>query len=306
METMDNPLSGSDKRRELRRSLEVDTGHINKFNMNDLMLAGVVVIAMVLSLTDFTFSLGDFKNFTALTLFLYVTTTIIYRNRYNKGKLRGRSDPEYKEALNGYREAKDKITELGIASEVPSFCREYKTKELKEYRKSILEDVDLDYDEYIEKYRHLTNRQIMRLSLPLNERNAIKKCNKAKPIKLTPGLIMNENGEADRQRLAGQSGRERERKDKLTQLISRGLVVFLGGAIVVNFIVDFSFLTVAQWVVRMLPIISAIIMGDDGGFCDIAVTETNFKKDQTAIINLFFEYHKAIPEEPIPEDTTSE
>ena len=307
MDRMDNPLSGADKRRELRRTLEIDTGNVNKFSMNDFMLAGIVVIAMVISLTDFTFSLGDFKNFTALTLFLYVITTIVYRNRYNRGKLRGRSDPDYIEALADYREAKDKISELGIASEIPTFCQEYKTKELKEYRKGILADVDLDYDEYMQKYRNLSDRAVMRLSLPLNMRKAIIKCNKAMPIKLTPGLIMNESGEADRQKLVAQSGRDRELKDKRQQLISRGLVVFLGGAIAVNIIFDFSFITIVQWFVRMLPIISAIIMGDDGGFCNIAVTETNFKKDQTSIINIFLEYHKnkPVPEEAI-EDTTTE
>lgn len=310
MDRMDNPLSGGDKRRELRRTLEIDTGTINKFSMNDLMLAGIVVIAMVISLTDFTFSLGDFKNFTALTLFLYVITTIIYRNRYNRGKLRGRSDPEYIEALNAYRKAKNKITESGIVSEVSDFCQEYKTRELKEYRKGILADVDLDYDEYLEKYRLLTNRDVMKLPMPLSVRKAILKCNKAKPITLTPGLIMNESGEANRQKLVTQSGREREIKDKREQLLSRGLVVFLGGAIAVNIIFDFSFITIVQWFVRMLPIIGAIIMGDDGGFCNIAVTETNFKKDQTAIINLFLEQHnKKSKEEPIhenTEDTTTE
>ena len=311
MDRIDNPLSGADKRRELRRTLEIDTGNVNKFSMNDLMLAGMVVIAMAISFTDFTLSLGSFKTFTALTLFLYVITTIIYRNRYNRGKLRGRSDADYVEALSDYREAKRKIADLGIASEIPTFCQEYKTKELKEYRKGILADVDLDYDEYMQKYRNLSDRAVMRLSLPLNMRKAIVKCNNAMPIKLTPGLIMNESGEADREKLVAQSGRDREIKDKRRQLISRGLVVFLGGAIAVDVIIDFSFITIVQWFVRMLPIISAIVMGDDGGFCNIAVTETNFKKDQTAIINLFLEYHKNKPkEEPKPEepieDTTTE
>lgn len=308
MDKIETPMSGADKRREVRKTLELDIANVNKFSMNDLMLAGIVVIAMVLSLTDFTLSLGDFKNFTALTLFLYVVTTIVYRNRYNRGKLRGRSDPEYKEALKDYRTAKKTITELGIASDIPTFCQEYKAQELKEYRKGILADVDLSYEEYMEKYRQLSNSKVRRLPLPHNTRKAIIKCNKAMPVKLTPGLIMNESGESDRHKLVSQSGRDRERRDKLTQLISRGLVVFCGGAIVINFIVDFSFITVAQWFVRMLPIISAIIMGDDSGFCSIAVTETNFKKDQTSIINLLFEYEKA-KAKPIPEkteDTTTE
>lgn len=311
METMDKMETigtTSDKRRDLRRSLEKDASSYSKFGMNDLMLAIIVLIAMVLSLTDFTFSLGEFKNFTALTLFLYVITTIVYRNRYNKGKLRGRLDSEYSEALRTYRTSRNKITELGLTSEVPAFCQEYKARELKEYRQGLLVDVDIGYDEYIEKYRHMTNWRIMLLALPLSVRKTLIKCNKAKSIKLAPGLILNENGESNRQKLVGQSGRERERKDKRRDFITRGLIVLLGGMIAVDVILTFSIITVIQWFVRMLPIFSAIIMGDDAGFCDIAVTETNFKRDQASVINLFFEYnnHKVKEEAPIDTPTCTD
>ena len=190
-----------------------------------------------------------------------------------------------------------------MLSAIPTFCQEYYVQELKEYRKGLLMDVDLDYDEYMEKYRHLSNFRVIRLSLPWNMRMVIIKCNKAMPLKLTPGLILNESGEADRQNLVGQSGREREIKDKRKDFIQRGLMVVLGGMIAVDVILDFSFITVIQWFVRMLPILSAIIMGNDSGFCDIAVTETNFKKDQTSIIHLFFEHNKIkIIEEPPEEE----
>jgi hypothetical protein len=280
----------SEKRRELRKSLEKGTATPNKFTLNDLMLAFIVAVAMVLSYTDFTLSLGNFKNFTALTLFLYVVTTIIYRNRYNRGKARGRSDTDYCDALKDYRSSKKKIIDFGFVSDVPLFCREYKVRELKEYRTSILADVDLEYDEYFEKYRRMKNRKIMRLKLPWDMRRAIIKCNRAKPLRLTPGLIMNENGEAGRDKLLSQSGREREKKDKRRDFIRRGVMVILGGAIAVNIILDFSVITIVQWFVRMLPVMSAIIMGDDAGFCDITVTETNFKHGQTSVINLFLEY----------------
>ena len=307
---MDEHLHGADRRRELRRSLERDASNMNKFSMNDVMLAGIVAIAMILSLTDFTLSPGDFKNLTALTLFLYVVTTIVYRNRYNRGKLRGRSDPEYIEALKNYRKAKDEIVQLGIASNVPEFCQHYKASELREYRKGLLADVDLDYEEYKQKYRQLSSLQVLRLPLPFNSRVAIIKCNNAKPIKLTPGLIMNESGEADRAKLIAQSGREREHMDKFKQFIWRGTTVLLGGMIAVTIVFDFSFIALVRWLVRMLPIASAIIMGDDSGFCSIAVTETNFKKDQTSIIHLLFEYHKSnnvpVLNESTAENTTTE
>lgn len=309
MDRVEVPMSGAEKRRELRMSLEKR----EKVNLKDLSLIAIVIIAMIVSLTDFTFSVGDFKNLTALTLFLYVITTLVYRNRYDKGKFRGREDPDYIASLGAYRAARGKITELGCASEVPEFCREYKIRELREYREGLLAEVDISYEEYLENYRHLTLRDVMQLRLPLDTRRVIQKCNSAKPIKLTPGMILNESGESDRQNLAGQSGREREQRDKRKDFIQRGLMVLLGGMIAVDVITAFSFVTVVQWFVRMIPILSALIMGDDSGFCDIAVTETSFKKDQTSIIGLFFEYRdgktKSLPattEESPAEDTTTE
>lgn len=305
MERVDIPKSSAEKRRELRRSIEKH----EKVNLKDVSLVIIVIIAMVVSMTDFTFSLGDFKNLTALTLFLYVITTIVYQNRYDKGKSRGREDQDYILSLDNYRTARGKISDLGCASEVPEFCREYRIRELREYREGLLSDVDIAYDDYIENYRHLPNFAVMRLRLPLDVRWTIRKCNKARPIKLTPGMILNESGEADRHQLAGQSGKERERRDKRKDFVKRGLMVLLGALIVVDVIATFSVITIIQWFIRMIPILSALIMGDDSGFCDIAVTETNFKRDQTTIIGLFFEYRDSKTKQPpatTTEDTTIE
>ena len=304
MDRVEVPLTNSEKRRELRRSLEKR----EKFNMKDVSLVAMVIIAMIVSMTDFSFSPGDIKNLTALTLFLYVITTIVYQDRYDRGKRRGREDQDYITSLGSYRTSRGKITELGCVSEIPAFCREYKTRELREYREGLLADVDITYEEYIRNYRHLRSSDVMRLRLPFDVRQTIIKCNKAKPIRLTPGMILNENGEADRHELAGQSGRQRERKDKRKDFVKRGVMVLLGALIAVDVITSFSVETVLQWFVRMIPVLSALIMGDDSGFCDIAVTETNFKKDQTTIIGIFFEYRdekmKNLP--ATPENTTSE
>ena len=299
MNTVEVPMSGAEKRRELRRSVES-----HKFNVKDLSLAGIVIVAMAISLTDFTLSAGDIRKLTALALFLYAVSTMIYHNRYDKGKFRGREDQEYKDSLSAYRTARKEISDQGVTSEVPEFCRDYKVRELREYRESLLADVDLTYDEYMQKYRHLPFRDIMKLRLPYYTRRTILKCNRARPIKLTPGMILNEDGEANRNKLIGQSGRERERVDKRKYFIKRGLVVLLGCMIVVDVILDFSVITIIQWFVRMLPIFSAIIMGDDCGYCDIVVTENRFKKGQTAVIGLFFEYLKR--KEHTPVDTTTE
>ena len=101
---------------------------------------------------------------------------------------------------------------------------------------------------------------------------------------------MHENGEMDRHKLIGKSGRVREREDKKKQAVSRAMYVILGALVVCDVFLNFSLLTIVQWIVRMLPVIIAIISGSDGGYCNVTVTEVNFKNGQINVINLFEEY----------------
>lgn len=286
--------ASAENRRNLKRDLE--RGMINnspdRFQLNDLMLGAMVIIAAVLSFTDFSFSASDWKNLTALTVFLYVITMFIYRNRYEKGKSRGRKDKEYQMSLREYREKRGRISELNLANHVPAFCIYYKKRELREYRESLLCDIEMDYDEYKEKYLSMRKKDILELPISIEAKRIILKCNSAKAVKLYPGLILNESGEFDRERLIGKSGRQRERQDKKKQALTRGVYVLFGSAIAFDMIFNFSLHTIAQWVARMLPIIMAMISGDDGGYCNVTVTETNFKRDQSNVIGLFMEYAK--------------
>lgn len=292
MET--NHEFSAEKRRNIRREFErgVISNTPDKFQMNDLALGALVIIAAVLSFTEFTFSAGDWKNLTALTLFLYVITMFVYRNRYEKGMARGRVDPEYKQSLETYREKRNEINSKNLASHVPAFCTFYKKQELREYRESLLCDIEMDYDTYKEKYLTMRKKDIIRLPISLEAKRVILKCNRAKTVKLFPGLILNESGEFDRDKLIGKSGRVREKQDKKMQAITRAVYVMFGAAVAFDVIFNFSLMTIALWTVRMLPIILAIISGDDGGYCNITVTETNFKRDQTHVMELFLEYAK--------------
>ena len=284
----------AENRRNTRRDFErgVISNEPDKFQLNDLMLGALVIIAAVLSFTDFSFSAGDWKNLTALTLFLYIITMFIYRNRYEKGMARGKSDAEYQLSLKTYRENRNELTLKSLVSHVPGFCTYYKKQELREYRESLLCDIEMEYDTYKEKYIMMSKKDILKLPISAEAKKIIIKCNSAKAIKLYPGMILNESGEFDRNKLIGKSGRERERNDKKKQAITRAVYVLFGAAVAFDMIFNFSLMTIAQWVVRMLPIIFAIISGDDGGYCNITVTETNFKRDQSNVIGLFMEYAK--------------
>ncbi|MBR2388107.1 MAG: hypothetical protein IKB02_09995 [Clostridia bacterium] len=290
----DEKVINSDIRRELRKNVErgIAGKETDRIQLNDIMLYLLVIIAAAISFTDFTLSFGEIKNFTALTAFLYIVTTLVYNNRYARGKRRGMQDLDYRASLEDYRKKVKAIHDSSIAGLVPTFCKEYKVKELKEYRESLLSGIEMEYEEYKEKYWGKSKREIMRLRLPLDVKRTIFKCNNARPIKLVPSIIFSESGETERNKLIHQSGRDREKKDKRTQVISRAVIVLFGGAIAVDIILNFSLLVIIQWFARMLPILWATITGEDSGYCCVAVTEMNFKKDQSSIIDLFNEWVK--------------
>ena len=293
MERLNNEIrSNAENRRAMRRSMELEalTKSSDKAVLSNVMLVLLVVLAASASLFGMTLSIGTIRDFTIMTVFLYVITSLVYRNRYDRGKMRGRCDEDYKTSLSLYRRRRASLDDRGVVGHVPEFCRTYKLRELREYRADLLVDVDMEYEEYRSKYMRMTDKQIMKLELPLHVKEVLVKCNHAKPLRLTPGLILNEDGEAGRQELLGQSGRERERQDKRRQLIERAIFVLFGGMVGFSVVLDFSPEAIMRWAMRMMPIAVAIIFGDDAGYCDITVTETHFKRGQAQVIHLFDEW----------------
>lgn len=280
----------AEKRRNSRKELEKNLADTDHLQLNDLMLGAMVVIAGVVSFADFTFSLTNIANITALTIFLFIVTTFVYRNKYSKGLRRGRKDETFVECLNEYRAKIRGVYDSKKAGLVPSFCTWYKKKELMEYRESLLCDIDMTYDEYRDKYLNMPKKEVMRQHLSLEAKHIILKCNSARSINLSPGMILNENGEYQRDKLIGKSGKQREKFDKKREAITRAVYVIFGTVVAFDVILNFSVETVFQWAVRMVPVIIAMITGDDGGYCNITVTETAFKKAQVHLINLFNEY----------------
>lgn len=305
--TVEEVLTSGDARRAARRGMESEslTRAGNKATLSNIMLALLVALAAVASMFGIKFTWGSLGQVTALSLLLYIITSMVYRNRYGRGKLRGRLDPDYAYALSGYRDKRSAIDERGILGLVPQFCREYKVRELREYRSDLLVDVDMTYEEYETYYQRLSDKEVMKLHLPLETRKVIVRCNHAKPLHLTPGMILNENGEAERHKLLGQSGREREHKDKRKQMLQRAFIILFGSCIGFDLLIDFSLQNILRWVVRMFPIALAIIFGDDDGYCNITVTEANFKRGQSMVIGMLFEWAGA-KDEPACEGSGDE
>lgn len=292
MERIQVNKSVGDARRAIRRGMESEKNAklSSKITMSNVMLILMVAVAAVVSMSGIKFTWENLGKITALSILLYGITSMVYRNRYDRGKRRGRLDPDFECAITTYRQKRKDVDKHSLLGRVPQFCREYKINELREYRADLLVDIDMTYEEYEECYMHLTKKEVMALPLTLDARHVILKCNLSKPLRLTPGIILNENGEAERHKLLGQSGRDREHKDKLRQMLTRAALILFGSFVGFEIVADFSLPNVLRWLVRMLPIAVAIVTGDDDGYCNITVTEVAFKRGQTAVIGMLFEW----------------
>ena len=262
----------------------------SKAKMSDRLLIALVAIAAIVGFTDLTFNVQSLLQFSALTVFLYFLTTITYRNRYDHGKLKGRNDLDYQAAVKDYQEAINSIPSECTDDMISDYCETYKERELSLYRRELLMPFRIGEKDYQEKYMDMRFWQVLRLKKSWNFRLAIIKCNRAGPIHLTPDMVLSENGEGGcRRRALRQSGKQRERHDKRRQALQRALISFGSGAIVVSLFFDFSLQALALWAVRLLPVVTAIISGDADGYEDIAVTETEYKRDQARFIKRMVE-----------------
>ena len=251
---------------------------------SDFMLIAMIVVAAIIGFGDITFSVQGLRDFTALAAFLYCVTTMTYRNRYNHGKQRGKLSKEYIEASAAYREAVESIPRECTNDMIAEYCEQYKERELKNFRRDLLMPFHVEYEDYEKTYSGLGFWRILFLRHSWSFRCALWRCNRAKPVRLSPSMLLNECGEVRRERVLGISGAQRERMDKLKEAVWRILISVGGGAIAVSIMFDFSWQSIAQWGIRIMPVLTAIISGDDAGYNDIAVTESAHKRGQAEII----------------------
>lgn len=273
-----------------------------RMKLGDFVIFITIVIATAVNFTDFGFSFQGINQITALSLLIYVVTTLTYNHCYNKGKMEGKQDEEYIKTEAEYNDERDSILKENLADRLPEFIDDYIKSELVEYRKGILIQYDLKYEDYVQKYLQMPFFKILRQKMRLKMKLAIMKCNRAKPVSIKKSDIVScdENG-VKRSRPIGLSGHKTERIDKLSNMLTRVVLTIFSGTVCIDIVFNFSWIALIQWGFRMLPILSALIFGPSDGFLNITKSDAGFKKNQIYVIRLFKEWcgkeRKGIAEE---------
>lgn len=255
-----------------------------------------IVLAALLSMGEVAFSWNGLRDLSLLVAVIYVVATLIYKNNYAGGILRGKASDGYKEAKREYDEVKAKITSTDVLPKLPELCVEFCLEELKQYRATILAGACITYDAYVENYINKGDKELKKLGLTDRAIKCVTKADRAKAKHFDPQSLLSEEGSRliFRRSILGVSSKMRERIDFGTNAFTRAATAVLSGMIAVNILWDFSFAMIATWGVRMLPILGAAISSTAAGVNNVMYTLIPNIRRKTEIMRAILAKHNML------------
>ena len=150
-------------------------------NAGKVIAVITVIIAVLVTFTDVTFSAFGEKDFTTGLPVMLFSSYVIYFSLEGSGERLGESSEEFVSAKNRYNKAKGKI-DAGDIGALRRFCYEYAESEAEYRRLSFLAERGLTEEEYLE---YKNGRKF-----PTRIRRNLARAEKIKPFRLDPTLLL--------------------------------------------------------------------------------------------------------------------
>ena len=261
--------------------------------LTNIMVVVLFVITGVLAFGDLQWNVKNTIDFTLMTLFIYFVTTVVHHSKYDAGVLKGKKTQEYKDALERYEAARKKIYDEKLATLMPELCVKYIREELINYRRSIIAQTYITWDDYVNVYSRMSIDTLRQEEdLTPEARAAIIKANRAKPLKLSAEQLLSAESSSKRRiNTLGVSPMQKTKVDKYTNSVVRVFTTFLGCVVAVSFVANPTWENFALWCSRMMPVVTGFILGENAGFTTSAIAAPIYFDGKTDKINMILEWN---------------
>lgn len=236
----------------------------------------IIILALALyAKIDSSFDV-DWSEIGFELVLIYMISSIIYVNSLSLGKLNGQKKDEYKEAYRKCNEATTKLSENKYIANLDKFCIERQEADLEARKRVVLSSVYIPYEDYKGKYAGKSMKELRAMrregakdgeKAPLFNRvqlRALVKVMYMRPHKLSAQSLTKPLN-AKSEEFIEDCGKI-ERKIIARRLISSLAATF----IVVNFSIEivsaFSYKTVVESIVRLIPILWSWLSGQFAGY----------------------------------------
>lgn len=267
---------------------------VRSFINNKGFFVGLILVFIVIVVFTTNVNLTSSVELVKLGLTIFVLNFCsysMYINCADSGMRAGRLNTLYNKQKNKYDGLKDRIVENKQQIRLAEFCSYYKDEELRNSRKDILDEVGLDYNDYMKKYVGLDNDTIKSSTeLSLAQINAIIRANSIKPVKLAPEMIMKCGRGNKRRNPLGVRPETKRGWNYGIKLVTTIIVSIFTGMIALDLIKNPTWATFAELCLKLLTVVLSGFTGYKMGYENITIDTVNYITDQIDLLTQFEQY----------------
>lgn len=243
---------------------------------------------------------------TGWTVILYITGIILYNDAYSSAKDKAIQSSAWENVCRDHSKLVNVIRAGFMLDRLEEFCRSVRTTIRKRLIRSRLVGTGVDAAEFEKSISKLTKKEIWALCgkdgkpYPRKVRARLLAATLVPDPRIYPEDLLHEAERAEKALLPlGMDGSERERRDKWQNIISRALTSAVGGWLTVDFIANLSLSTFGIYLMRIFPLIMAIVIGNRKGNENIYKISIQHKKRQISYLEDFLATNQSAATEEI-------
>lgn len=257
-----------------------------KNRINLIMGLFIIISVIIILTTDLKLtSVLDLAEI-GLTVFVIVFGSyLMYINSAGAGIKGGTETPAYKEAKKRHEELRAEIITKKLLGKLPEFCLEYVTEELKNTRESILNAAGMSYEAFEAEWLGKDKKTVLESKILTDaQKKAVVSANNVKPITLTSDMIFKSNRLRESRNPLGVNPQKAKTLNYIFKFLQVMAFSVVPAIIVMEVSGGFTWASLAQILIKILPMVSNAFLGYEYGWKNITIDTVNFLNDQSDLM----------------------
>lgn len=252
-----------------------------------LMFTVVVIVTTDISITSF-----EDKAALGLDFFLlFFCSYSMYINCSDSGMRAGIASNTYIDALAAFEKQKQVIVDRKLQDVLPDFCRKYIADELRKSRTEILTVVGISYERYLDEFLSVDDASVdVMTDISKSQREAIKKANAIKPIKLTPEMITKCCRGSYRRSPLGLTPQSKKTIKFSVKFATSFFIALVMVMMALEVVIEQNWIMLASYIPKLLAVAMNGFTGYKFGYENIVFDTVNYMSDQIDLMRQAVNY----------------
>lgn len=263
-----------------------------------LVLSMVIVIVFIVAMTTKMHSIppsdiGQYVGDIIMTWLIYcVCASMTYIASSDSGLRAGKLVPDYNNSMARYTELRKAVIEKKYQGKATEFCQKLCKEEQVYTRTTILSNFGITYEQYVELYEGKDKEQLEQEfpNLTKLQIKSICKANAVEQIGLTPEMLMRVGDRSGKREFLGMNPNKKKSLTYVASVTRITLVSAVMAFLVVDMILEPTWATFAESIIKALMITVQGFMGYKFGYDHVTITCAEYAEAQADLLQNLIDY----------------